>query len=88
VAGADPTAAWTCPHGTKYTGSEDFISGARNAHDEIAGWLQPSEQEGRSTNDIAQEIIAVAPQVEALVEEWFAVESAARLRLSEAQNRG
>jgi hypothetical protein len=24
---------WTCPHGTTYTGSEDFVSGARNAAD-------------------------------------------------------
>ena len=28
--------SWTCPHGVTYSGSMDFCSGARNAHDEIA----------------------------------------------------
>lgn len=23
---------WTCPHGRTYSGSEEFISGAKNAH--------------------------------------------------------
>ena len=27
---------WTSPHGTVYTGSDDFISGARNAHAEMS----------------------------------------------------
>jgi hypothetical protein len=26
---------WTCPHGTTYSGPDDFISGARNAHAEV-----------------------------------------------------
>ena len=29
--------AWTCPHGVTYSGSMDFCSGARNAHDELEG---------------------------------------------------
>ncbi len=28
--------SWTCPHGVTYSGSMDFCSGARNAHDELA----------------------------------------------------
>lgn len=28
---------WTCPHGVLYSGTMDFISGARNAHDELSG---------------------------------------------------
>src|SRR6185295_5928326 len=62
---------WTCEHGVTYTGSDEFISGARNAHSEFEGRM-PREK-GRSVNDIAQEIIDAAPQVEGLVEEWAAV---------------
>ena len=34
-------ADWTCPHGVTYTGSDDFISGARNAHDEQSEPMTP-----------------------------------------------
>jgi hypothetical protein len=67
---------WTCEHGTTYNGSEDFISGARNAHSEYAGREQAREGDQRSVNDIAQDIIDKVPEAEPLVEEWFAATTA------------
>ena len=43
--------------------------------------------ERRSTNDVAYDILQAAPHVEALVEEWFAIESAARKRLYDRLDR-
>lgn len=31
------TETWSCPHGTEYSGSADFISGAKSAHEEFYG---------------------------------------------------
>jgi hypothetical protein len=69
-------AEWKCPHGTTYTGSDDFISGARNAHGELEGALAALRAVGRSVNDIAQDILDRAPEVEYLIEEWFVVTDA------------
>lgn len=56
---------WTCPHGVTYTGTADFIGGARNAHDEFDGC-----RSGRSMNDIAQDIIDLCPEAERFCNEW------------------
>jgi hypothetical protein len=41
----------------------------------------------RSLNDIAQDIIDRAPELEPLVEEWFAATTAARLREADAMRK-
>jgi hypothetical protein len=35
---------WDCPHGVTYSGTEDFIGGARNAHDELTGSEKEAEK--------------------------------------------
>jgi hypothetical protein len=78
---------WTCPHGVVYSGSDDFVSGARNAHDEYANAFLSDRFAGeRSLNDIAQDIIDLAPQAEEFVEEWFAALSAVKQRWAERWN--
>lgn len=80
---------WTCEHGSEYGGSEDYISGARNAHGEFEGHMAAASDR-RSVNDIALDILAHAPECEQLVEEWFATTNrqinegfAAKARLAE-----
>lgn len=73
-------AEWTCPHGSTHRGSDDFVSGVRNAHDEIAGWANARAASGRSLNDIAFDIVQAAPHVEELVEEWFETTVAVALK--------
>jgi hypothetical protein len=70
---SSPQSEWMCPHGTTYTGTDDFIGGARNAHDEIANRTLARSEGRRSVNDIAYDIVQRCPEVEELVEEWFEV---------------